>query len=285
MESRFIDFRQHRNFMNTISAIFEFMGAALRPYFKAVTYIAGPYILVAAVASGVYTVRSLDASVFDFQLFEVGELFLPLLILYAALLVASMMTMATTYSFLRISQRESDYPDVNAVRADMRGMLGRVLGTSLLAMVVLLPALMLFVIPGIWISIPLSLMVVIRYYEDLTFSEALKRAIRLVRDHWWWTFGILFLCYLAYMLTASIFSIPSMILLMFSTMTAIEGTEPSSTLQIVTGVLSALGNLVGYFFMSILSVATAAIYYNHVERIDATQLSDRVAHLAGSTQD
>ena len=112
----------------------------------------------------------------------------------------------------------------------------------------------------------------------------MRRAFRLVREHWWWTFGILLLCYLAQSIAASIFSIPATLITMFSTLSASEGSEPSLIMQIVAGVLGAVSQLASFYFSTVVAVASAAVYYNHVERLEATNLTDRVSSLSGEQQ-
>ena len=283
MESPIIDFRQNRNFMDTITAIFEFLRSALKPYFKAVTAIAGPYIAVAAIATGVYYRDITDIAVIIFEERGMDDMLLPLVVMYAALIIASMLLLAITYSFLRFSQREGRYPELAEVREEMRGTLGMVIVSSLLIFLIEIPAFLFLIVPGIWIAVPLAMVIPIRYNEGLSFSDAVSRAFKLVRDRWWWTFGVMVLCYFAQSIAASIFSIPATLITMFTTISAGEGGEPSLIIQLIAGTLGAVSQLASFYFSSVVAVSTAALYYNHVERLDATHLTDRVSDLAGGS--
>ena len=148
--------------MDTITAIFEFLRSALKPYFTAVTVIAGPYIAVAAIATGVYyrDVTDIAAIVFDDRGIE--DMLIPIGIMYIALIAASLLLLATTYAFLRFSQREGRYPEVVEVREEMRGSLGMIIASSVLIFMLEIPAFLFFFLPGIWIAIPLALVIPIR---------------------------------------------------------------------------------------------------------------------------
>lgn len=269
--------------MDTITAIFEFLRSALKPYFKAVTAIAGPYIAVAAIATGVYyrDVTNLAAIIIEDRGF--AEMAIPISVLSVARIIASILLLAITYSFLRFSQREGRYPELHEVREEMNGTLGMVVVSSILIILMEIPAFLFLIVPGIWIVIPLAMVIPIRYNEGLGFSDAVSRAFKLVRDRWWWTFGVMILCYFAQSIAASIFSLPATMIMMFSTISAGEGAEPSLLIQLVAGTLGAVSQLASFYFSSVVAVSTAALYYNHVERLDATQLTDRVSDLAGGS--
>ena len=284
MEPTVIDLRQHRSFMDTLTAVFEYLRSAFKPYFWSITVIAGPYILVAGIALGFFYQDLLLLSSFgildpDFLL---TDFILPIAIAYSALLVANIMLTTSSYAFMKFAQRERRYPNLEEVRAEMSGTLGLVIGSSILIVLIEIVMLILLVLPGIWMAVPLSLVIVIRINEDRTFSSALSRAFDLIREHWWWTFGILFLCYIAQSIAASILSAPLTLLTMFNTVSGLEGGDTGGAMSVVIGVLTTASQITTFYFSTILVVATAAIYYNHVERKDATQLSERVAGLAGT---
>lgn len=269
--------------MDTITAIFEFLRSALKPYFKAVTAIAGPYIAVAAIAMGVYYSDISNIAAILLEDRDFADIMIPVAVMYVATIIASMLLLATTYSFLRFSQREQRYPELFEVREEMHGTLGMVVGSMILIILMEIPALLLLLLPGILIAVPLSMVIPIRYNEGLGFSDAVSRAFKLVHDRWWWSLGVLILCYFAQMIASSIFSIPATMITMFTTISASEGAGAPLAIQIIAGVLGAISQLASFYFSSVVAVATAALYYNHVERLDATHLTDRVSDLAGGS--
>ena len=269
--------------MDTITAIFEFLRSALKPYFKAVTAIAGPYIAVAAIATGVYYRDVTDLAAIIIEDRGIADMMIPLGVMYVAMIIASMLLLATTYSFLRFSQREGRYPELFEVREEMQGTLGMVIVSTILIVLIEIPAFLFLIVPGIWIAVPLALVIPIRYNEGLGFSDAVRRAFQLIRERWWWTFGVMLLCYFAQSIAASIFSLPATMLMMFTTISAGEGGEPSFIIQLIAGILGAFSQLASFYFSSVVAVSTAALYYNHVERMDATHLTDRVSDLSGGS--
>lgn len=271
--------------MDTITAIFEYTRSALRPLFTAILQIVGPYIVVAAIASGLYAQQfsGLFGMVEQTTSGNTARFLVPMSVLYLALVISWVMLSATVYAFVRFADRERRYPDVAEVRTEMRGSIGMIIGSSILIVLILAFASLFLILPGIWMSVPLSLVLVIRVLEGLSFADAVKRAIRLVRDRWWWTFGILILCYLAQAIAGGLFSIPSSFLTMFMVITAEPDSEAPLLIQIILSVLSALSQIASLLFTTLILVATTAVYFAHVERLDATTLSQRVSDLAGGS--
>lgn len=68
--------------------------------------------------------------------------------------------------------------------------------TSLLFIVILIPAFLAVIFPGIWLAVAFSLYTPALLFEGKGGFTALKRSYRLVKGRWWATFGTLLLMYL-----------------------------------------------------------------------------------------
>lgn len=73
----------------------------------------------------------------------------------------------------------------------LRPMLPALLGLTLLTSVLIAVGLLLFLLPGVWIGILLSLAVPALILEHGTITGSLKRSRELVRNNWWRIFGMI----------------------------------------------------------------------------------------------
>lgn len=68
----------------------------------------------------------------------------------------------------------------------------RVTGGLLLSYFVLILGFLLCVVPGIWLIPISSLIIPVIIIENSGFNYAMDRSIKLVKDNWWFTFGVIF---------------------------------------------------------------------------------------------
>lgn len=149
--------------------------------------------------------------------------------------------------------------------------------TTLGVAIIVAPAFVALIIPGIWIGTVLSLMLIVRMEEELEFGQAMSRCLELVKGQWWPTFGLLLVTgIIAYAISFACSMIPALILapLIDSDLPATLGRVIEILLMPVTELIS----LAGYSFVLI---AAAVQYYNLVERIEGVGLMERIDHIGG----
>ena len=281
-----LDLRKSRNFSDVLSTIFDVVRESFRPLFVAIIYIAGPYLIVGAIAYGM-AFKDMT-SPFWFEALDVtggfGGLTTMLSTMAVAvilMLVASLMQMVTVYSFFRFAQRERYYPSVDEVREEMRGTMGMTIGTYILSAMILFVAFLFLFIPGFYLMVPMSLILAIRFNEAGSFGEAMSRCFRLVSERWWWTFGILIIIYLAEATVSGLFSFPVTIISMAGVAAGIEDGNAPLLLDIVIISVIIVSQVASFLVATLLYVATTVLYYNHAERIDASGLNERIESLGG----
>ncbi|MBK9099954.1 MAG: hypothetical protein IPM14_18030 [bacterium] len=130
------------------------------------------------------------------------------------------------------------------------------------------------IVPGIYLSITLSIIFIVRLEEEIGFFDAVSRCIKLIKDNWWFTFGfILVIGIIQGFLTYALY-IPTYIMMF---VTAFSGVDSESSglnriLYIITSIISSLGVIL----YSISTVAIAFHYYNLVERKEAPGLLEQI---------
>lgn len=70
------------------------------------------------------------------------------------------------------------------------------LWVSILQFIVLIPAFLALIVPGIWLAISFAVAFPVLMIESERGGAALRRSFRLVRGRWWPTFGVILIAYL-----------------------------------------------------------------------------------------
>ena len=88
------------------------------------------------------------------------------------------------------------HPDWRESLTTARSKLGSLIWLSFLYFLLLIPAFLALIIPGIWLAIAWTVAYPVLILEGIRGRKALGRSFRLVRGRWWPTFGALVTAYL-----------------------------------------------------------------------------------------
>ena len=130
------------------------------------------------------------------------------------------------------------------------------------------------IIPGIYLSISLSLIFIVRLEEKLRFFDAVSRCIKLIKNNWWFTFGLILVIGLIQVFLVYALYIPNYIMMFVTAFSGIDSETSglNRILYIFTSIISSLGVLI----YSISTIAIAFHYYNLVERKEAPGLLEQI---------
>ena len=108
----------------------------------------------------------------------------------AVLLATAACTKAVADAYLRAT------PDWKESLRAARARFGPLLWLSILYFLLLIPAFLALIVPGIWLAIAWTLAYPALMLEGVRGRKALGRSFRLVKGRWWPTFGVVVLSYL-----------------------------------------------------------------------------------------
>jgi len=288
-----IEFRKVRDFGAILNVTFDYIKININTLFKSNLFIAGPGILIAGIFTGLY-----QSSAFNFDYMSGFEAFgIPLVFAMFFSGIAYLLILTTTYSHMMIYKKsEMGTFGIEEIWIETKNKIFMVLFTAIgyLVIIVLTGLLtfglgfyltvegyyifILLILFGIWlviyISINYSLIFIVRFEEGISFSEALSRSKELIKNNWWFTFGLVFVVGLIQGFLGFVFYIPYYILSFFFVFTGMEGGSGGfyKILFIITSIISLLVILL--YAISI--VATTFQYYNLVERKEAPGLLDQI---------
>ena len=274
------DFRQERDFGQKITATFEFIGAHWRPLGKCIMYFVVPVALLAGLGLGItnnYTYNNLGNTVssssvqkFDSPLAWIG--LLGMLLSYALLA-------ATVYAYMRLRMEQ---PAHEPVRPQQVGQiiarrLPLLLLGALASIIISVLGTALLIIPGIYLSVALSLIWTTQVFEDAGVGTGISRSMYLLKGHWWSMLGLSMVMSIIVSMLGMVFSITQV----FAGIGKVLHWPflSSDVLMVSSSIISSVGSTLLY---SLLMVAYAFQYFNLVEKKEGLGMRNMIATL-GST--
>ncbi len=284
------DFRQERDFGQKISATFEFIGVHFRPLGRVLLYIALPAALVQGVLSGLLQTQlvasmqtatgAAGSSAWQRQGALYGTMFTsPTYYLNTVVSqIFSTLLILSVYGYLLHYLAGPTGPGRPASVADVWAVVKReFLGTFFslwgLGIVVML-GLLVFVLPGMYLMVALSLFFVVRLVEGTGFGATISRCLFLTRGKWWSTFGVLFIMVLLlYVLLAAAGSVAA---LLAGGLTSMVHSVKTPLFTVTVTAITTLFTLLVY---PPLLLVLAFQYFNLVERKESHSLHALVDQL------
>lgn len=277
MNPQKIEFHRYRDFGQIINATFEFLRENFKQLAKAVIFLVGPFILLTGIFGGLYQKDLFSFTSTTISLSEFGISF-GLYILFGVISV--MILVSTVYSYLIIYIRnENVLPiEVDEVWVLVKSNIIKTVLFSIGYTIVTILASILLIIPGIYVSIALMIIYIVGLYEGKSFFDSMSRSFYLVKNKWWFTFGLLIVLSLIQGFLGFLFQIPQYIAMFVVAFNSAEGNATSSTTEIIFIVTTIISSL-NFIFYSISLIGIAFHYFSLVEQKEAKGLLDKIDSL------
>jgi hypothetical protein len=181
---------------------------------------------------------------------------------------------------LNCLHRESGAPGTEITVAEVWAVVRREFLSSYLSIfglyLLVVLASLLFVLPGIYVSVMLSLFFIVKLVEGTGFRATISRCRYLIQGKWWSTFGLIMVMML---LLYALLLIPSMVagILGGSLLAVTQGGWLQSPVFLV--VLNTLSTLLALLLYPPLLLVLAFQYFNLVERREGVGLRSLVGQL------
>jgi hypothetical protein len=267
-----IELRKVRDFNAKISETFDFTRRNFRPMAKNLVFISGPFVLLQGLFYGLYS-KDTFARESATTVLWVGLLFF-------FYLVSVVVTLIVVYELVRLYELKKDLSSVEV--ADLWKIVVKkffsVLGAVLIAGIMISLGTLLFIIPGIYVAVVLSLLIPIMLIEEKGFGEAFNRCFSLITDKWWSTFGLIFVTSIIVAVMAILYAVPlyTFVMIMALQKASSAGFEAPVWEQAGLVVGSMIYSLAANLFQSITLIAVAFQFFNLVERKEAQGLMERI---------
>ncbi|WP_461453475.1 hypothetical protein [Mucilaginibacter sp.] len=199
-----VELSKLRGFGEIIDDSILFFKQNWKPLFKSYLYICGFFwiaSLVIAVLNEINTLQraELGESMFTFTYF------LSLLFEYVSFII----TILTVYSYISLyKEKDKEIPTVSEVWNFVKYYFFRVFGSYIVLTLGVIIGTVFCIIPGIYLAIAFSLLIPVIIIENSTLSNAFNRCFQLIKNNWWFTFGIAFVSFIIIMAATMAVGIP-----------------------------------------------------------------------------
>jgi hypothetical protein len=279
MDSK-IELAKPRDFGEIISDTFGFVKENLKPLLKYFFIFCGFFLLATGATEILTQIQTLDRiNNFNPNSFDnpTGpfSVFTPAYFLNVFFLMLEYLSIIVmTLSFMALYKQKGNVaPNTEEIWAYIKFYFFRVAGSAFIVAVLFVLACLLCLIPGIYLYPIITLVFPIIIIENASFSYAFNQSLKLIKDNWWPTFGVLVVVSIILSVASVILVLPSAIFTagsVFLHMT--RGTSTSVTGIVITTILKQFAHV----FQIVGVVATGLIYFNLHETKEGTGLMERI---------
>jgi hypothetical protein len=272
--TEWINLREERDFGEKFNATFLFARQNFKSVSLCLLYLGAPLMIVASLFVA-YMQADMQIGTIDYSkgLPEgIGILYLVIVPVY---LIAYSWLMTVTYSYITeyLNGNREITPAQVFSRASHK--IGKIIVLNIITGIMIFFALILLVIPGIYLAVALTFVQVILVVEDVPVFKSISRSMSLIKEKWWSTFGLVFVMSIVLAIMQLIFAIPTYISLFFKALHQNLFAFDAGT--IISNMIAAIGISLLY---PLLFVAIAFQYFNMVERHEGKGLMNEI-DLAG----
>lgn len=262
-----------RTMGETIDASIQFFKQNWKPLLKAYFVICGLFWLSGVAVSTINQINT-------YQLLADGETKLEATYtgIYFATIIIELVTntliMLTVLSFMALYRDKGNVaPSVEEVWGYVKFYFFRFIGSNILLFLFVCVGFVFCIVPGIYLSVVVSLMLTIMVIENGGLSYSYNRAFKLVKDKWWHTFGVIFLSFLLIFITSILIVIPVEIIAAF--IVFITGAHGYSTYMIAYSIAAHLGQ----FLYLLPGIAITLVYFSLTEQKEDVSLLEKIEML------
>ena len=285
MDQDFIQFKQQREMGEIISVSFKFLRENYKAYFRLLFKVAGPAFLLLIVALSYYSYSTLGDPL-NTEVFMSGEFIISFGILALTLLLYFSAVYATVFNLIRSYIENKGKIKDDEVAVWVKEDLGKMFGLNIISWVFIFAGMMLFLIPGIYVSVPLSIATAALIFKQQNIAESLTEGFNLVKSNWWMSFlSLVFIWIIVYVISL-IFQLPLIIYTFVKAFTSVsEGSaaDMSEMFDWVYILLSIISSLVQYIFYTIIPIGVAFLYFHLNEKKNFTGTYERIDNLGNNS--
>lgn len=287
----YVEFKKTRDLGAIITDTFKFIRENWKEYFGTIVRIAGPALVLLILSLGYYMVslggvaKGLNTGGVEFESPEVFtfEVVIALFVAMISGLVFYVLMQTSSLYFIKSYIDNSGEVDRSEIISNVKQNFWKFLGYGILMMLMVMFGALLCFLPGIWIGVILSMGTSILVFEGKSVGDTISHCFKLVKDHWWETFGVLLVVTILVSMLSMVFSIPALIYQMTTMMSQIGQDDPTAVLGLFSDPIYLALNVLSYIGQFLLSsitlIATVLIYFDLNEQKNLTGTIEKIERL------
>ena len=292
MEKQTVILEKERDFTDLLNATFAFISQEIKPLFKVMCLYAGILIIASAIMQSYFSEDTISSYIQIFRSAlsgeggEVQQQFNSsvMVIMYVVMLLSKFFICGLSFAYLVVYRDKGrNNFEIKDVWNTFFSKLPLALALSIVTILMYTVGCIFLVIPGIYMIVPLSFVLIVLYAENKNFGESISRSFKLVSNNWWFTFGLLIIVGLIVIMLGLIFSLPATIYTFIVGLTAATkdlsaaADGINSVPFIITTVIAGIGE---GLIAPILYIAVGFQYFNLKEKSDNTSLFRKVSEIS-----
>jgi hypothetical protein len=287
-----INFKQERDFGDLFNATFSFISHEFKRLALAVLYFVVPVLLLASIALTVYSIKSQEMMQALAQSHTEKPNLLAIFSGIASLwgyiafamiigLIAYTLLLGTVYGYIKLYiQNGPEGFTMNDVWKQITTHFLGIMAATFITGLVIGVGFIFCVIPGIYLGVALSVVICIMVFEEVDFSTAFGRSIKLINKNWWQTFAVIIIATIILYILTIFISLPSLLFGFKSFFKNIKNGQPlTSDLSIGYYIANTITQLLTHILMVVPTVISAFIYYSAVEKVEKPSLIEKIGQI------
>jgi len=260
MDIRKLNLRKERQFGDNLSVTFDFIRMNFKMLLKILLRISGPLMLLGSIVLfyaffELYSnMSTFNSKVSPFDIYQSGFMILGIIIYSIGSLIFSISINEYISWYADAEENETISPKEIFQRAISN--FWNYFGTGLLVSLMIAITFMVLIIPGIYVGVSLSLVLIVISAEKKAGGKAINRSWQLIKGKWWITFGYLIVVFILATLIMYIIQIP---LLTINVIFAV--TKETSTISVIINALAASITYLIYPLVTVITYIGIAVYY------------------------
>jgi len=273
-----IELRKLRDFGQVINDAFGFFKENFKVLIKSLLIICGFFLLMGTVTT-TFTYMNMSYmysgglnNVDSFQSHGIPYLISVLINSLVLVLTQASIHLVTLCYISVYLQKNNTKPTFAEVWAYFKYYFFRVVGSGLLIIILTCVAFVLCIIPAFYVMPIFYLIIPIIVIENSSFSYAWNKSFRIIKNNWWFTFGVIFIMGIIVGSADGIASLPLSLIGILSKYLSLK----SFTLPLII-LFSILHNLIILAYC-IPAIAITLCYFDLSEQKEGTGIMDRIAN-------
>ncbi|MBK3517432.1 hypothetical protein [Carboxylicivirga marina] len=287
MEQQELILRERRDFSDVLNASFRFIRQEFKPLFSMVFL----YTIVPLVGSSLMAAfHSVDVWQVYFQglLNNTPDLEAPNFWIYGLMmligLISNVLIVGITYEYMAMYHKygRGNFSNADVIKALCKDFFP-IIGYNIIVGIVLLFAFLFFIIPGIYMAVPLSMIIIVKTVERNGFSVNWGRCFKLINNNWWITFGIIIVAYIIVSMASMVFGMPAVVYGIVQGVTTAQGGAPEIN-HISLSIFSIIST-VGTYMLYIVLYTIIGFQYFSLSATDGSQsIMDKINQIGQSEE-
>lgn len=259
-----IELSKVREFGDIISDSFVIIRQNFKPLIISYLVICGMFIVTGVLVTVVAQWRQVEeGSPGLFSFWNITSLLFQM-VEYTAIIL-------TTISYLAIyKQKDNQPPTLLEVWEYFKFYFLRVFGAQVVLTIGLFFGILLCFLPGIYLSPVFALVTPIMIIENTNLEYAIRKAFRIIKENWWFTFGVIFLLSIIVGMGLLVFFIPAVIF--YGGSQWLTGNSFDTTFNTIQAIIFNAGQVL--WLLPI--IAVTLVYYSLTEHSEGSSLVNRI---------